>query len=102
MRVALNDGPVHKCAGVALIGVADEVFFLTLGIARGIPFEPCREARAAAPGKSRCLDLLNDRFRRHIEKRAADSRVAARVFIFFDAFWIDHAAVAQSDARLLL
>jgi len=68
MRVALDLVAVHVSAGVALVGVANNVFFIRLRFGQKIPLVPGKEARAAASTQPRGLDLLNDRLAAPIDQ----------------------------------
>src|SRR5205085_1742352 len=60
MRVIAQDFAVLACAGLALVGIDDEIV-RPLGLLRHErPFESGREAGAAAPAQPRLLDLLDD------------------------------------------
>ena len=50
--VALQNGPVHKRAGVSLVGIAADVFDLAGARLGKAPFTPCREAAAAAASQA--------------------------------------------------
>ena len=100
--VGLDDGAVHERAGIALVGVADEVLVLALGVAGGVPLEPGGEARAAAPGQAGDLDLVDDGLGAHVQGLVEGLVAVGVLDVFVDAGGIDHAAVAQGDALLLL
>ena len=61
-RVALHQHPVGEGAAVALVGVAHDIFLIGLDSSGRPPFDPGREARAAAPSKPRGQNLLDRRF----------------------------------------
>ena len=98
--VRLDDGPVHEGAGVALVGVADEVLLLPLCLPGGIPLEPRGEAGAAAAGQAGDLDLLDDLLGLHLQG-LVQGLVAVVVDVVVDAGGVDHAAVAQGHPLLL-
>ena len=60
VRVALQDCPVHERAGVALVGVADDVLLVPGGVMAELPLEPGREPGAAAPAQAGPLDRVDD------------------------------------------
>ena len=106
MGIALNDGAVHERAGVALVRIADEILLVALRVARRVPLEPGGEARAAAPGKTRDLDLLDHLLRRHrrafaLAKNLGDRLVAVSRTVRVKGLGIDHPAMPERDARLL-
>ncbi len=100
VRIALDDRSVHKRAGVALVGVADKIFFVSGAQASRVPLEPCREARAAASCKTRGLDDIDYLLGSHTEG-FFKSGVAVLFNILTDYLGIDNAAVAQCDPCLL-
>ena len=57
VRVALQDRAVHEGAGVALVGVADDVLDVALGLAGELPLETGGEAGAAAAAQAAAQDL---------------------------------------------
>ncbi|MPM25548.1 hypothetical protein SDC9_72044 [bioreactor metagenome] len=99
MWVALQDAPVHECAGVALVGVADDKFLIRFLLVGGFPFDSCREARAAAASEAGFLyfaDYIQGIFFKTLENGKVavprDVGVQRRVFHL--------AAVAQNDLYL--
>ena len=58
--VALAHPTVHERPGIALVGVADQVFRLAGGVAAELPLPPRGKARAPAPAKATGRDLGND------------------------------------------
>ena len=64
----LHELLVLEGAGLALVGVADEVVRPLLLLGQAVPLDPGREARAAAPAQARGLDLVDDRLALHPER----------------------------------
>ena len=52
-RIALHQHPVGKGAGIAFIGVADDIFLFSRGGAYRFPFDTRGKARAATPAQAR-------------------------------------------------
>ena len=100
--VALDRGAVHVRAGVALVGVAYDVFHFSGSLAREVPLEPGRESCASAAAEARGLELVHHVGRLHLEERPLEAGIAVASDVFFDILRVDHAAVAQYDAELLL
>ena len=96
VRVALDDGAVHEGAGVAFVGVADDVLDVARGLGGEFPLEAGQEAGAATAAQAGVLDFLDDRFGRHLEQGLGQSRVAAAGDVLLDALGVDHAAVAAA------
>src|SRR5690606_3983274 len=61
VRVVAKDVAVVTGAGLALVGVADEILLPRRVRRHERKLEAGREARSAAPAKARGLDLLDDR-----------------------------------------
>ena len=101
MRIAFENGAVHERAGVALVGVAADVFLFADGILCKLPFPARREARAAAAAKPGFGDHIDDVLRRHFREYFAERFVTVIRDVFLDLFGVDHAAVAQRHAVLL-
>ena len=102
MGVALESRAVHVRARVALVGVADHVL-LALGLLLSeLPLHAGREARAAAAAQARLEHLLDDLLGRHLEEHLLDRLVAVARDVVLDLLGVDHAAVAEHDAVLLL
>ena len=51
VRIAFEHRAVHERAGIAFVGVADDVLFLLAGLGHGAPLEARGIARAAAPAQ---------------------------------------------------
>ena len=66
MRVALYESTVHKCAGVTLIGVADNIPGGACSVAAQLPFLPGRKTGAAPTSELGALDLCNNILRLHL------------------------------------
>ena len=57
--VALHQHAVGKGAAIAFIGVADNVFLVTLGVVNGFPFDARREAGTATTTQAGDANLFN-------------------------------------------
>ena len=101
MGVGLDNGAVHECAGVALVGIADEILLIALGLTGSIPLEPGGEARAAAACKAGGLDLFDYVLGSHGLEDLFQRLVAVIGGVGVDLVGVDDAAVTQSDAGLL-
>ena len=100
MGVALKDGPVHEGTRVALVGVADYVFLVTLCLSAELPFQSRGETAAASSPESGCLDLGEHLFRFHGGQGLGESCVTVPGNVLFDVVRIDVAAVSQRDTML--
>jgi len=101
VRVALHDGAIHECTGVALVRIADNELLLTGIAAAKLPLAAGGEACAAAAAQPGALHHVDDRLRRHLRQRLAEGQIAAGCQVLVDILRIDQAAVAQGDALLL-
>ena len=100
--IALERGTVHVSAGVALVGVAHHVL-LALGLLlRELPLHAGGETSATAAAETGLEYLLDDLLGRHVEKHLLDGLVAVTGDVVLDLLGINHAAVAEHDAVLLL
>ena len=102
MRIALNLVAVHVSAGIAFIGVADDVLRVGLGLGQEIPLIAGEEARAAAPAQPGGLDLLDDSICAAVDQHLVERLVAAHRNVLLNVRGIDEAAVAQNDLLLPL
>ena len=102
VRVALKHGAIHERAGVALVGVADDIFLIRLILSREAPLESGRESAAASAAKAGVLDYLDDLVRGVFGQALCESLIAVHGYVFVDIFGVDDAAVAQRDSLLLL
>src|SRR5262245_47183120 len=99
--IAFHDHAVGEGAGIAFIGVADDVFLLWRRLGDGAPFDPGGEARAAAAAQARGDDLLDDRLRSG-GNRLLQALIAAMRLVVFQAARIDDAATLEGEPRLAL
>ena len=100
VRVAFGDAAVHERAGVALVGVADDVLDVARHVAREAPLHAGREAGAASAAKAGLLERGDDVVRRHLGERPAERLVGAPLDRVVDVLRVDDAAVAKHDALL--
>ncbi len=99
--IAFHDHAVGEGAGIAFVGVADDVFLLRWGVGHRAPFDAGGEARAAAAAQAGGDDLLDDGFRPDGE-RLLKPLVTAMRFVIFEAARIDDAAILEGEPRLAL
>ena len=97
--VALHHAAVHERAGVALVAVADDVFFRALLFARAIPLASGGESAAAA--QAGIENIAADLLVRHLEQRLFKRAVAALGDILLDVLGVRRAAVFQHHTVLL-
>ncbi len=95
VRVALQDAAVHERAGVALIGVAQEVLAVGLCLGGELPLHARGEARAAAAAKARGLHGVDDPLRGHFQQRLRRGDVPAAADVLLDARGRDPALIVQ-------
>ncbi len=93
--VALEQAPVHVGAGVALVGVDDDVLDVARRVPGGLPLDPGREAAAAATAQFGGLDLVQHLLGRHLEERLGQGGVAAMDDVGIDVVGIDEAVQAE-------
>ena len=100
MRIAFDLVAVHVSAGVALVGVADDVFGVAFGLGEEIPLVAGEEARAAASAQARGFDLLDDGVSAAVDEHLVERLVAADGDVLLDVGGADEAAIAQNDLLL--
>ena len=100
--IAFESGAVHVSAGVTLVGVAHHVLLPLRLLLGELPLHSGGEARAAAAAEARLEHLVDDLLGRHLEEHLLDRLVAVAGDVVLDLLGVDHAAVAQDDAVLLL
>ena len=100
MRIALQHAAVHEGAGVALVGVADDVLLRALALGDRRPLQPGRVTRAAAAAQAALGDGVDDLGGRHLRERVARAPVAVRGDVLLDPLGVDPAAVLQHDGQL--
>ncbi len=99
-RVALEHGAVHERAGVALVGVADEVLLAARLVVGDLPLLSGREAGAAAAAQARCDDLVADFGRCHRSQRLGGGAETAGGERRVQARRVDDPAVREHDLGL--
>ncbi len=101
VRVALDQGPVHESARVALVGVADEIPLAAVGLPAGLPFAPRREAGAAPAPETGALDRIQHLLPGHGEA-VLESPVPVPGEVMVEIIGVDDPAVAENDPHLRL
>ena len=99
--IALHHAAVHERTGVALVAVADDVFFRALLFARAIPLASGGESAAAAAAQAGIKNIAADLLVRHLEQRLFKRAVAALGDILLDVLGVRRAAVFQHHTVLL-
>jgi hypothetical protein len=97
--VALHEGAVDEGAGVALIGVADQVLRLVLGPAQEVPLAAGGEGGAAAAPETGVGHFFDDAFGRG-GQRLGQTLVTAAADVLVDALRLDDAAVGHQSPCL--
>src|SRR5579872_5404330 len=100
VRVALDLVPVHIGAGIAFVGVADDVLRLGLGFGEEFPFVASKVTGASTSAKLGDLDLFDYAARVGIDQNFVECLITADRDVFFDVVRIDDPAIAQNDFLL--
>jgi len=100
VRISLQQAAVHECARVSLIGVANQVFYISRFLAGSVPLEPGGKAGSPAPFQTGNLDFLDYLLGGHLVKGFLEGLVPTTIYIVLDRFRIDGAAVAQGYPHL--
>ena len=98
--VALHDRAVHERAGVALVAVADDVFFIAFTLAGQIPFAARGEAAAAPALEAGIHHQAANCLGRHVRSFFC-LRVSAHGDIFVDVGRVDIADLFQHNVVLI-
>ena len=101
MGIALQDGAVHECARITLVGVTADVFLVRVVLLGQLPFETGGESAAAASAQAGIHQALDDVVWGHLGENLAQSLVAAGSDVLFNDFRVDDTTVAQGNAVLL-
>ena len=64
--IAFQHAAVHKRAGIAFIGVTNDIFLIGLVFAGKFPFQTGRETAATPSTQSGSFDFVDNRFRSHL------------------------------------
>ena len=100
MGVALKNGAIHECAGVAFVGVTANVFLISVITGSEFPFKTGRETGTAASAKTGIKYGLDNFGRCHFGKSLAECCVTIVSDILVDVFGVDYTAVAKSNTML--
>ena len=99
---ALHNGAIHECARVALVAVADDIFFARLLMRCDLrPLFARGEAGAAATPEAGVGNFAYDLIAGHVKQRLFKRRIAADGNVLVDALGIYLAAVLQCDMELI-
>ncbi len=101
MRITFQYTAVHECAGVPLIGVADDEFWRSRSLATGFPFVSGRESPTSSASQARSLDFSNDLLRFHRSQDFDESRVTSDGNVILDLARIKQLALTKEYTILL-
>jgi len=100
MGIRLQDAAIHESAGIALVGVAEDVFDVAGGGGGEFPFQARGEAGPAAAAKAGIEDFFHDLVGGHLRQGLGHPLIAVPGDVFLDPFRIDEPPVAE-DPQLL-
>ena len=100
VRVAFQHRPVHERPGVALVGVAEDVLDVRLGLPGELPLEPGGEAGAAAAAQAAAEHFAHHLVGLHLGEDLGQGLVALAGDVLLDLERVDDARVAQDDLDL--
>ena len=101
-RVGLQHAAVHELAGVAFVGVADDVADLLFRLGGHGPFLARGETAAAAAAEFRAGDLVDDPLGIARLEHLDQGLEAAVMEVLFHALRIEHAVVPQGHPALAI
>ena len=100
-RIALHDHAIGEGAGVALVGVADDILLVRRGLHRRAQLDPAGKARAPAPAQTGFHHLIGDL--RAIKRRCVPQTFVSAVReVIVERDWIDHAHAREGQSLLIL
>ncbi len=102
MRVALENGTIHECTRVALVGVTAHILLISLVSLCEHPLTTGRETCATAAAETGVKKDLDDIIRSLLGQHLCKSLVTARSDVLVNVLGIDDTAVAQRHTILLL
>ena len=102
VRIAFQNGTVHKCTWVTFVGIYYYIFFFRLIACCEFPFLPGRETCTTAAANAGFFYFGDDFSRCHGGQCSAQALVCVVGNCFVDIFRIDGTAVAQCNTLLLL
>ena len=102
MRVTFQDGTIHECTRVTLVGITDDVFLIGSVLGAEFPFQTGGETSAATTAETRFLNDVDGGSGIVLFQNAGQSLVTVTCDVLVDVFGIDETAVTQSDTHLFL
>ena len=102
MWIAFDLVAVHVSAGIAFIGIANDVFGVAFGFGQEVPLVAGEEARSAASAQARGFDLLDHGVAAPVDQHLIQRLVAADCDVLLNVGRADQAAVAQNNFLLAL
>ncbi len=102
VRIAFNLVAIHVGAGIAFVGIADDVLWLCLRFGQKLPLIAGQVARASAAPQLGGFDLFDDRFWMPIDKHLVQRLVSADSDVLLNVVRVDNSAIAQDDLLLAL
>ncbi len=98
MRIALQHAAIHESAGIAFVGIADDIFLCSRR-----PWTPCSTSdpwdnrrRRARADRSCTTSSITSR-RRHLGEGVKQGSISVGGDVLFDPLGIDYAGVLQDD-----
>jgi hypothetical protein len=99
VRIAFEHLPIHKRAGVALVGVADNVLKIAGVVAAELPLLGGGKAGPTPPTQTRGAHRVDHLLRRQRHQRLGQRLVTVHGQVVGDVFGINLAAMAQNYAQ---
>src|SRR5579864_8415978 len=100
VRVAFNLVAIHVSAGVAFIGIADDVLGLGFRLGEELPLVAGKISGAATAAQLRGLDLLDHGSRVGVDQNFIELLISTDCDVFLNVVRVDDAAVPQNDLLL--
>ena len=100
VRITFHDAAIHKGAGIALVAITYDVFFIAVLSSYLRPFTARRVTAAAAAAQICLFHLFYDLFAAHIKQRFFKRTVPTQCQIFFQGIGVDVSAMLQYISSL--
>ena len=89
VRIAFQNAAVHERAGIAFVGVADDIFLRALRFGDRAPFEAGGKTRAAASAQAALDHGLHHFLRRHFAEHVVQRLITVGGDVSLNAFGIN-------------
>src|ERR1017187_1786468 len=100
--IALDLVPIHVGAGIAFIGIANDVFVVGFRLGHELPLITREISGSAASPQLRSLDLFDYDLGAAVDEHTIERLVSANRDVFLDVVGINEPAIPQNNLLLAL